>query len=518
MDINSAWKSACKVLLGEEIGEIQQYAGYLQKYVEPLSEKTSALSGKKVLVSSSDFCKGAKFICNEEREAYAKMLAQHKIGINDMKDIDSMLGALSESLYYCGNIVLGNSAFVQESNRCVNAYYCFRCDDVYDSKYVAYSREARYCEYVFGSNQPGESKFNIKGMGVWRAVRCMEVMRAMACSDCYYSANIEDCSDCMFSFNLRSKRRMIGNNSLSKEEYEKLKAKLIWDMCETLSRKKVLPYIADIIAGGQLAGTEKSQQLPPSEPSEEIEKAFGQTSRVLFGKPLSNMRAYGKWLQQHVPKYEKVRSAISAQPVCIPAWVFYKPARAKCVTIEESLELGKKCVLASRLEKLGVSSAAALLKEISFIAPDIRVSNNFNITDVATCGYTSDCAYCSVCAFSKHCAYSYWPRQSEHIFGSSLAFSSQFCLKCYHSSSLSRCFEVSDSYSCSDCYFCHNCENLSDCMFCFNAKNLRYAIGNVEVGREEFLRVKGILLAHIQKELEEKKKLELGIFNIGEKK
>jgi len=56
MDINSAWKSACKVLLGEEIGEIQQYAGYLQKYVEPLSEKTSALSGKKVLVSSSDFC------------------------------------------------------------------------------------------------------------------------------------------------------------------------------------------------------------------------------------------------------------------------------------------------------------------------------------------------------------------------------------------------------------------------------------------------------------------------------
>ncbi|VVB58823.1 Uncharacterised protein [Candidatus Anstonella stagnisolia] len=52
-------------------------------------------------------------------------------------------------------------------------------------------------------------------------------------------------------------------------------------------------------------------------------------------------------------------------------------------------------------------------------------------------------------------------------------------------------------------------------MFCFNAKNLRYAVGNVEVGQEEFMRLKGILLSYVQKELEKKKRLDLNVFNVG---
>jgi len=66
--------------------------------------------------------------------------------------------------------------------------------------------------------------------------------------------------------------------------------------------------------------------------------------------------------------------------------------------------------------------------------------------------------------------------------------------------------------------FCHNCEGLSDCMFCFNVKNKRYAIGNVEVGREKYLEVKKRTLAEIAAKLERKHDLELDIYNIGVKK
>ncbi|MFH1306813.1 MAG: hypothetical protein ABIH83_04145, partial [Candidatus Micrarchaeota archaeon] len=62
MDINDAWKSTCKVVLGEEIGELQEYEKYLSKYVEPIYEKSSTLSGKKVIISRPSFCKNANFI------------------------------------------------------------------------------------------------------------------------------------------------------------------------------------------------------------------------------------------------------------------------------------------------------------------------------------------------------------------------------------------------------------------------------------------------------------------------
>jgi len=52
-------------------------------------------------------------------------------------------------------------------------------------------------------------------------------------------------------------------------------------------------------------------------------------------------------------------------------------------------------------------------------------------------------------------------------------------------------------------------------MFCFNVKNKRYAIGNVEVGRERFMETKRMLLAKIAGELTVKKEIAGDIYNIG---
>jgi hypothetical protein len=78
-----------------------------------------------------------------------------------------------------------------------------------------------------------------------------------------------------------------------------------------------------------------------------------------------------------------------------------------------------------------------------------------------------------------------------------------------------RCFEVEGCNSCADAYFCHNCEGLSECMFCFNVKSKRYAIGNVEVGKEKYVQIKKTLLEQISGRLQKDKKLEWSIFNVG---
>jgi hypothetical protein len=77
---------------------------------------------------------------------------------------------------------------------------------------------------------------------------------------------------------------------------------------------------------------------------------------------------------------------------------------------------------------------------------------------------------------------------------------------------------VDGSYSSRDSFFCHNCENVSDSMFCFNAKALQYAFCNQPVGKEEYARLKKILLGYVNRELGEKGALEESIFNIPAKK
>jgi len=55
-------------------------------------------------------------------------------------------------------------------------------------------------------------------------------------------------------------------------------------------------------------------------------------------------------------------------------------------------------------------------------------------------------------------------------------------------------------------------------MFCFNAKALQYAFCNEVVGKEEYARLKKILLDYINRELEGKGALDASIFNIPVKK
>ncbi|PIN83161.1 hypothetical protein COV61_03915, partial [Candidatus Micrarchaeota archaeon CG11_big_fil_rev_8_21_14_0_20_47_5] len=117
--------------------------------------------------------------------------------------------------------------------------------------------------------------------------------------------------------------------------------------------------------------------------------------------------------------------------------------------------------------------------------------------------------------FSKNAAYSVYSYYDENVFGCFRAFYSKFCINCYNSSNLSGCLETDSSARSSGCYFCHNVENLQDALFCSNVKNLRYAVGNVEVGREEFLRIKEILLEYIREKLAKEGKLELDVYNIG---
>ena len=251
----------------------------------------------------------------------------------------------------------------------------------------------------------------------------------------------------------------------------------------------------------------------------EIEEVFQTLTEVLFAKRLSGVETYEEWLRRDIRQPSESRSPLSGKGVFSPPLLFYKPASRGAIKAEEvesvsALELGREAVM-----KLTLANAPSSLRSIAFHTPEKILGRNEQVVECCPPYIDSSICYrCTSFAHCKYCAYSFWPRDSEAVFGSDTVFSSKYCLKCYNSLNLSRCFEVSHSSHCSDCLFCHNCDACSDCLFCFNAKALRYAIFNHELGREKYMEVKKRVVADMVARLEKNKKLEMGIFNIGQQK
>ena len=247
----------------------------------------------------------------------------------------------------------------------------------------------------------------------------------------------------------------------------------------------------------------------------EVEKAFQATTKVLFGKALAGLPSYRQWLEAGVRIEDRQKSAVSSNIVYAPRFRFYQVDSKHYAKLEESLELGKKMLAADDAKAITLSNAASRLGEIAYCTPEIVLGTNTFVEGTGTMNLASHCSDGTYYSNCKYCAYSYWPRNSEYMFGSDIAFSSKFCIRCFNSSGLARCLELSQCSNCSDCFFCHNCENLEECMFCTNAKALRYAIFNKQYGKEEYLKIKKMVLDEIADKLGKNKTLDINIFNIG---
>ncbi|MCL6089241.1 MAG: hypothetical protein M1530_03735 [Candidatus Marsarchaeota archaeon] len=246
-----------------------------------------------------------------------------------------------------------------------------------------------------------------------------------------------------------------------------------------------------------------------------IEQAFETASKVILGRPLSGLTNYEAWLQTRLRPVRRHKSAVSAQLVYDPPLVFYAPASRRAVKQAEALELGRRQLEREEASALTLDNAAQKLEPLRYHSSDAITGTN---TEMEECSLYIDSSYCFrtySTVNSKFCAYSFWPRDSEYMFGCDSVFHSRFCLKCYNSVNLTRCFEVSHSSNSSDCLFCHNIDACAECLFCTNAKALRYAVFNRQYPKEEYLRIKKLVLDEIGLKLEKDKKLDLDIYNIG---
>jgi hypothetical protein len=513
--VNAAWKQTCKVLLGEEIGELKDYEEWLSRYMSyPMNSRPSALSGKPVNYSVPNYPRSAKLLSLDEVDFNKKF---EPLNINEIKDMDSIVGALQERIFYTGNVILENSKFVAESSTISNSFNVFHSNFIDDSKYVAYCTQVLEAENMYGVNGAGSPKYIISAINVGKCTCCFSSNSINECSNLYYTHFAENCMDAMFCFGIRSKRNVIGNLELPPEKYKVLKGKLLEDINEELKKKKHILSVLELPTEGKLPELPKLTFEREEGDKAPIEEAFGKVTSVVLGRRLRNMDDYGDWLMQFVKKVHSHPSAISGQPVYFCKFYPYtEMAPNRFVTQKEAIELAGKLKLTEE-ELHSLESIKKSLWKIVFFSPQGRFMKNSNVPETVITRFASNCYHGGLYVFNDYCGFSYWSANSKYIFGSESALGSQSCIHAYHSVDLARCFEVDSCSTSTDLYFSHNCENVNDSMFTFNAKNLRYAVGNVQYPKEEYRKLRTTLLEQITDELEKKKAVPWNIYSLSGK-
>ncbi len=518
--INGKWNMVSRLLLGSELGDIGRFEPWLSEFKEETALSKSSVSGIPVCYSATDYCKGSRRLANEEIDFSKKA---EPLSENEIKDIDSLIGAVSQRAQYAGNIILGNSKFVEKSSSVIDSHWIYESANISDSKYMAYVTNARFSECIFGGDQTAESAHCIRSNLMRKGSRLFEAWQCDSISDCIYVQYLENCHDCAFCFNLKNTGYCIGNRQLPKEKYLQVRESLGQQIADEIESKKRAPSLISLASNAkpqaaklkEIASKAPRRQSPQNKAS--VEKAFYQTSQLLLGKPLLGLDGFEKWLLRHTRGIDDCKSCASGSPIFLSRYsaLLHFP-KDSLISLEEAQIAGKELQfseeesLCGNLE--GVSSA---LGKIGLFCPERNVGTNTNIIGSGIAIWSSDCYRVPNCVFSKDCAYSYWPRNSQYMFGCAIAIESSFCINCYRSQKLTRCLECDSCRDCADSYYLHNCENVRDSMFCFNAKNLQYAIGNAVLGKEKFLAAKKMLLGRINFELEKKKDMDLDIYNLA---
>ncbi|MCX6769651.1 MAG: hypothetical protein NT051_03145 [Candidatus Micrarchaeota archaeon] len=513
--LNDKWQTTCKILFGKEIGELARYKEWLLEGLEPFEKRKSSISGKEV-VAVGEYPKGAPFISFDEIDYSRKF---KPLSINEMKDIDSIIGAVKERAAFCGNTILGNSSYCEESTGLEDCNFMLGCHTFHTSQDMAYCTIGREVKASFGSLVIGESSFSIKGHNNWRTSRCLCDQRVYESNDIVYSDYLDGCTECLFCFGLQGKRRMVGNAQLGENDYAKVKEKLLSDIADELEAKGRAPTLIELVPNtpfklSKPLSKKKALQFDESK----VQAAFDETCSIVLGRKIGNVRDYKSYLTHRIRNIKSMKSAVSGEDIYVGGYridlALAKSGRA--VKLEELREICGERKWPEGIEagKLTLANAGKLIEPVAvFCTEEYLLSSN--AAESSTVHYGNSILCCSRAYHAKDSAYSCWPRDCDHMFGCDATRNSSFCLNCYNSYKLSRCFEVDTSQNCTGCLFCHNCENVHDSMFCFNVKNLRYAIGNAEVGKEEFMRIKKLVLSEITASLEKKKDFPVGIYDIA---
>jgi len=515
LELNQSFQTTFKLIFGQECKHsLDDLKDYMLQYHYPPVLRNSSLSGKPVTLACGRYGPRVKIISQDEID-FSKKAAP--LSVNDIKDIDSLHSALSERFYYAGNKMFGNTQQAEFSDNCTDSFKVAHSHTVVESKNVAYSSYVRDAsDHVFGSGVFIRSKFLIKVLGAADLVRSFETYFSTNNSDLFFCFFCHGCAHTMFSFNQRSMRHCIGNMELPKDKYFALRAKLLAESADYIDQHKKFysifgfaPPTERLLAG--LSAPPKSVQPFSMGPMDE---AFRLATKLVLGKELGPLSKYEKFLSGHIASVQSAASPLGSEvPYSDYFWAQNAP-KERLINQEEASVLGRQVLECN--ERTALADLVRRMSSIAFYCADFNEGENTNFRLTPTRYFCADVFHIADATYTKKSAYCTHATRCEAVFGCGILITNcKFCIRCHDCMDCTASMDLDSCKSCSNSLFCHNCENLENCMFCFNAKSLRYAIGNVEVGKEKFMQVKKLVQEELVRQLEKDGNIKWDVCALG---
>lgn len=246
---------------------------------------------------------------------------------------------------------------------------------------------------------------------------------------------------------------------------------------------------------------------------EGVERAFRGVTKILFGKELSGLKQYEGWFAKTTARGE-ICPAAGGEQLFVPDYSIFAGLPKGAIAGTGSFNRLSQLKIKAGQED-GVSSISKKLPEIAQYIVDFSEGKNSDVSESTIYSDVFNGYRLVDCSKSKNVAFCFWSSACESSFGVAKSAKCSFSMNVYQSIDITRSFEVDFSKNCSGVMFCHNCYNVHDSLFCFSSENIRYAICNVEVGREKFMEWKAKLSEYIVAELEKRHALSLSVYNMG---
>ena len=235
---------------------------------------------------------------------------------------------------------------------------------------------------------------------------------------------------------------------------------------------------------------------------QEVNKAFQNTSKVLFGQSIGELKEFDNYLSETMNPYDSYESKLSGKEVIVNS---YYPEDAAFISADEVAALKRQQVDINSIKD--IDSLVEAVKDTFAYSGNQMFGLNSNLwltTAITDSHYIIKSHNVVKTKYASNCCYT---RECSHIFGLIGNPYSEYTIRCSMGGHLKRCFEAYSCDGCSDLYYCFRCDGSTDCMFSFGFMGGRYVIGNNHLTREQYLELKAKLVNEIAEELKTKKQL-----------
>ncbi len=240
-----------------------------------------------------------------------------------------------------------------------------------------------------------------------------------------------------------------------------------------------------------------------------LNSLWKKTCNIVLKGEVGDLKEFEPYLKEVMYPTKTYPSCINNEPVHVLST--FMPKQGRYITYDQISQYSAPSLSINEIKD--IDSIVEAIKDNWVYIGNTILGNSEDVVD-STAVYNSKQIYCcNDVGDCQHMAFVSRAKLCSYCFGGDWGGNCQFLI---HSTELSfnnRGFEAHACWESNDVYFSFLTKASSEIIFCFGGSGKRFAIGNLQLSKDKYLKIKEKLLEDIRTELQRKKRC-ISLFDI----